>query len=75
MNPNQQAALISFAYNMKNGQNFYGRKGFETLTEAVSSVDNFKNVPAALRLYNKSGGKKLKGLVRRRNAEANLWQN
>jgi len=75
MNPNQQAALISFAYNMKNGQNFYGSKGFETLTEAVSSVDNFKNVPAALRLYNKSGGKKLKGLVRRRNAEANLWQN
>lgn len=73
MSPNQQAALISFAYNMKNGQNFYGRKGFETLTEAVSSVDNFKNVPAALRLYNKSGGKKLKGLVRRRNAEANLW--
>lgn len=73
MNQNQQAALISFAYNMKNGQNFYGRKGFETLTEAVSSVDNFKNVPAALRLYNKSGGKKLKGLVRRRNAEANLW--
>ena len=73
MNENQQAALISFAYNMKNGQNFYGRKGFETLTEAVSSVNNFKNVPAALRLYNKSGGKKLKGLVRRRNAEANLW--
>ena len=67
MNQNQQAALISFAYNMKNGQNFYGRKGFETLTEAVSSVDNFKNVPAALRLYNKSG------LVKRRNAEANLW--
>jgi lysozyme len=73
MNPNQQAALISFAYNV--GPSFYGRKGFETLTEAVSSVDNFKNVPAALRLYNKSGGKKLKGLVRRRNAEANLWQN
>jgi GH24 family phage-related lysozyme (muramidase) len=73
MNPNQQAALISFAYNMKNGQNFYGRKGFETLTKAVSSVDNFKDVPTALLLYNKTGGKKSKGLARRRKAEADLW--
>jgi GH24 family phage-related lysozyme (muramidase) len=73
MNPNQQSALISFAYNMKNGQNFYGNKKFETLTKAVSSVDNFKNVPAALLLYNKSGGKFSNGLARRRKAEAALW--
>ena len=72
MNPNQQAALISFAYNV--GPNFYGQKGFETLTKAVSSVDSFDQVPRALRLYVKSGGKKLKGLVKRRNAEATLWQ-
>jgi lysozyme len=72
MNPNQQAALISFAYNV--GPNFYGQKGFETLTKAVSSVDSFDQVPRALRLYTKSGGKKLKGLVKRRNAEATLWQ-
>lgn len=73
MNPNQQGALISFAYNMKGGQYFYGKKDFETLTKAVSKVENFDKVPAALLLYNKSGGKKLKGLVRRRKAEADLW--
>jgi GH24 family phage-related lysozyme (muramidase) len=71
MNPNQQAALVSFAYNL--GENFYGRKGFETLTKALSNVDTFDKVPDALKLYNKSGGKKLDGLVRRRKAEANLW--
>jgi GH24 family phage-related lysozyme (muramidase) len=71
MNPNQQAALVSFAYNL--GENFYGRKGFETLTKALSNVDTFDKVPDALKLYNKSGGKKLDGLVRRRKAEADLW--
>jgi lysozyme len=71
MNPNQQAALVSFAYNL--GENFYGRKGFETLTKALSNIDTFDKVPDALKLYNKSGGKKLNGLERRRNAEANLW--
>jgi len=73
MNKNQQSALISFAYNMRDGQNFYGKKNFETITKAVSSVDNFKDVPAALLLYNKSGGKFSKGLARRRKAEADLW--
>jgi len=73
MTVNQKAALISFAYNMKNGENFYGNSKFETLTKAVSSTKNFKNVPNALKLYNKSDGKVLKGLVRRRKAEAALW--
>jgi len=71
MNPNQQAAIISFAYNV--GENFYGQKGFETITKALSSIDNFGDVPKALALYKKSGGKTLAGLVRRRAAEAKLF--
>lgn len=71
MNENQQAAIVSFAYNV--GPNFYGRKGFETITKALSNIDNLKDVPAALALYKKSGGKTLRGLERRRAAEAQLF--
>jgi len=71
MNQNQRAALISFAYNV--GPNFYNRKGFESITKAVSSVDTFNQVPEALKKYNKSSGKVLNGLTKRREAEANLW--
>lgn len=71
MNPNQQASLISFAYNV--GPNFYNRGGFESITKALSSVDNFNQVPEALKKYNKSGGKVLNGLTRRRKAEAALF--
>lgn len=71
MNENQKAAIISFAYNV--GPGFYGRKGFETITKALSSADNFKDVPQALALYKKSGGKVLSGLVRRREAEGKLF--
>lgn len=71
MTPNQQAALISFSYNA--GQNFYGREKYKTLSKVLSSVDTFDKVPATLLLYNTSGGQKLKGLVRRRKAEAALW--
>jgi lysozyme len=71
MTPNQQAALISFSYNA--GQNFYGREKYKALSKVLSSVDTFDKVPATLLLYNTSGGQKLKGLVRRRKAEAALW--
>jgi len=71
LNENQRAALISFAYNL--GENFYGRRGFETITKALSDKKNLNNVPNALMLYVKAGGKKLKGLERRRKAEADLW--
>lgn len=71
LNENQRASLISFAYNL--GENFYGRKGFETITKALSDKKNLNNVPNALMLYVKAGGKKLKGLERRRKAEADLW--
>jgi len=71
MNPNQQAALTSFAYNV--GPGFYGREGFETITKALKTEQGLANVPSALSLYNKSDGKALEGLKRRRKAEGALW--
>jgi len=71
MSPNQQSAIISFAYNV--GENFYNKPGFETISAALSKVSTFGKVPEALSLYNKSGGKKLNGLIKRRKAEAELW--
>jgi len=71
MNENQRGALISFGYNV--GPNFYGSKGFETISKALSSEQTLTGVPGALKLYNKSGGKVLRGLQTRREAEGNLW--
>ncbi len=78
MNSNQQAALISFAYNM--GPNFYGAKNRETITAALKSPLTWYKIPAILPLYNKAtsqtSGKLivLQGLIKRRQAEANLWK-
>lgn len=71
LNPNQQSALISFGYNV--GPNFYGSKGFETISKCLSCEQNLSGVPAALNLYNKSGGEVLPGLKIRRKAESDLW--
>lgn len=71
LNMNQQDALISFGYNV--GPDFYGKKDFETITKALATVDTLKTVPEALKLYKKSGGKVLNGLVNRRKAEGDLW--
>ena len=68
---NQRDALVSFAYNV--GPNFYGKEGFETITKELSSVDTLERVSAALKLYNKSKGKVLDGLTKRRKAEGDLW--
>lgn len=77
MNENQKAALISFSYNA--GQNFYGAKGFETITDALSDPTNWDKVPDALNLYNKGKNKKTgkkeiqPGLVKRRSNEGKIW--
>jgi len=71
MNENQRGALISFGYNV--GPNFYGSKGFQTISKCLSCQENLGGVPEALKLYNKSGGKVLRGLQTRREAEGNLW--
>jgi GH24 family phage-related lysozyme (muramidase) len=62
---------MSFSYNV--GENFYGKKGFESITKSLSNPDNWKDVPGALTKYNKSQGKVLPGLTTRRKAEGELW--
>lgn len=77
MNENQQAAIVSFAYNY--GEYFYGKPNFETITKALSNKESFTNVPTALKLYNKGLNKKTGqkevqgGLVKRREKEGQLW--
>jgi GH24 family phage-related lysozyme (muramidase) len=70
MSARQQAAIISFGYNV--GAGFYGAEGFETITRVLRDRD-WPAVPAALRLYVNPGGPSEAGLRRRRQAEANLW--
>jgi GH24 family phage-related lysozyme (muramidase) len=71
MNGNQKAAIISFAYNL--GAHFYGSPGFNTITKALSTKDNWKQVPSALMLYVNPGSSFEAGLKRRRKAEGDLW--
>jgi GH24 family phage-related lysozyme (muramidase) len=70
MNANQQGALISFAFNL--GWNFYGAKGFETITARLRDKD-WARVPEALLLYRNPGSSFEAGLRRRREAEGRLW--
>ena len=65
----QQGALLSFAWNL--GAHFYGSNGFQTITKALQT--DWEAVPSALKLYVRGGGKTLPGLVRRRQAESDLW--
>jgi lysozyme len=67
-----QGAITSFAYNL--GANFYGGEKFHHITEALSSVANWGNVPSAMAMYCNPGSKVEAGLKRRRAAEAALWQ-
>jgi GH24 family phage-related lysozyme (muramidase) len=71
MNENQQSAIISFGYNL--GPHFYGHPKFATITRALSNVNNFSQVPAALRLYINPGSNVSRGLLRRRIAEGALF--
>lgn len=77
MNENQKAALISFSYNA--GQNFYGNKNYQTITNALSDQSNWDKVPEALNLYNKGLNSKTgkrevqSGLVKRRKNEGAIW--
>lgn len=71
MNANQKAAIISFAYNL--GAHFYGNSKFKTITEALSTKENWGKVPSALMLYVNPGSTFEAGLKRRRKAEIALW--
>ncbi len=67
---NQQAALLSFAYNV--GAGFYGAEGFDTISGCLRD-GRLDDVPAALMLYVNPGSAAEAGLRRRREAEARLW--
>lgn len=62
LNANQRDALISFAFNC-------GAGNLRTLCKGRT----LPRIREAMALYNKSGGKVLKGLERRRAAEQALW--
>jgi len=70
LSASQQAALLSFAYNV--GAGFYGASGFDTISAALRE-GRLADVPAALRLYVNPGGPSEAGLRRRREAEAKMW--
>jgi len=71
MAEHQQAALISFAYNL--GAGFMGAEGFETISSKLRAKD-WKAVPDAMLLYRNPGSYFEQGLRRRRQAEGNLWK-
>ena len=70
MEEHQQSGLISFAFNL--GSYFYGQKGFETISRCLRER-TYKDVPEALKLYCNPGSAFKAGLLRRREAEGQLW--
>ena len=71
LNNNQKAAIIDFAYNL--GAFFYGGDNFNTISKALITKENLKDVPKALMLYVNPGSDFETGLRHRRQAEVNLW--
>jgi GH24 family phage-related lysozyme (muramidase) len=72
MSGKQQSCLISFAWNL--GQDFYGNESdFHTISKCLREKD-WAKVPDALLLYCMPGTPVHQGLLRRRQAEADLWR-
>ncbi|MBM5817450.1 MAG: hypothetical protein FJ083_12955 [Cyanobacteria bacterium K_Offshore_surface_m2_239] len=72
MNTNQRSALVDFAWNL--GADFYGDEtNFATITRELKTRA-WQAVPQALLLYRDPGSSVEAGLLRRRQAEAALWQ-
>lgn len=70
MNENQQGAILSFAYNL--GANFFGARGFETISRVLRNQE-WHNIEPALILYRNPGSRVEEGLLRRRLSEANVF--
>ncbi len=70
MNENQHGALMSFAWNL--GANFYNSSGFETITRVLKNK-KYEEIEEALLLYVNPGTNVEEGLRRRRQAEADLF--
>jgi lysozyme len=68
LNQNQFDALVSFTYNL-GGANL----GRSTLLKKINANPCDPSIRAEFEKWNKAGGKVLKGLVRRRKAEADLY--
>jgi lysozyme len=71
LNEYRRSALLSFAYN--NGANFYGHPDFNTITRVLKNKE-WDKVPEKLLLYRNPGTDVEAGLLRRRIAEAKLWE-
>ena len=72
MSNNQRAALISFAYNL--GPHFMSAEtGFNTIQRQLKSKQ-WDQLPNTLLLYRNPGTSAEAGLLRRRQDEAELWQ-
>ena len=71
MSPEQQACLISFAYNLGSGF-MVATTGFETIQRLLKQK-KWDEVPKALLLYRNPGSNVEEGLLRRRQAEGELW--
>ena len=69
LKPHKLAALISFTYNVG-----IGNLSNSTLLAWVNSNPNYSRIPEQFRRWNKGGGRVLKGLVRRREAEVEVWE-
>ena len=68
INQNQFDSLVSFAYNL--GVNALKSS---TLLKKVNKNPNDPSIRAEFLKWNRAGGKPLKGLIRRREAEADLY--
>lgn len=70
LNENQQAALISFGYNL--GPHFYNGHNFDTISRCLLT-QNFTDIDAVFSLYCDKGTDVEDGLRKRRKAEAALF--
>ena len=68
LSQNQFDALVSWVFNLG-----AGNLKASTLLKVVNQGD-YEGVPVQIKRWNKAGGKVLEGLIRRREAEALLWQ-
>ena len=68
LSQNQFDALVSWVYNL-------GPANLKSSTMLkVLNLGEYEDVPAQMKRWNKAGGKVLEGLIRRREAEACLFQ-
>ncbi|MUG91325.1 glycoside hydrolase family protein [Scytonema sp. UIC 10036] len=70
LNPNQQGALLSFGYNL--GSKFYGAPGFDSMTKVLKNRD-WDKIRETFIKYRNPGTNVEKGLLARRQAEAELF--